>query len=382
MSQRFKIAAYVYPQALRMPTGVSMLTLNMVKVLAKNRAAELSLLASADELDSGGKMPAELGLDGIPVISLPWKRAFREALWLGTSLPTIEQYIPKDSWVYCSMETYVPARRCKRIVTVHHLEPQLRASLLSRKGMRARTSAWRLRKAVSTADLLVAQSTFTKTQVMDEFDIPDAKIQVVGSGVDDELFAMPVGGATSCGASAYGPYIISAGAFQPRKGTDYLFAMARELQRRGSPLKIVCPFGLRGLPPFTDEVKALPNVVALDYISREELLNLIRGAVCMVIPSRLEGFGLTAIESMALGTPVVAANNTALPETLGGAGVLLDPTDALALANAAEKLFKDQVHRAHLAALGRRRAEDFTWTRCMERLLAGIAQAQRGIIAG
>ena len=106
------------------------------------------------------------------------------------------------------------------------------------------------------------------------------------------------------------------------------------LQRRGSPLKVVCPFGLRGLPPFVDEVKSLPNVIPLNYVSREELVSLIRAAVCMVIPSRLEGFGLTAAESMALGTPVIASNNSALPETLGGAGILVDPSDAPALADA------------------------------------------------
>ena len=120
----------------------------------------------------------------------------------------------------------------------------------------------------------------------------------------------------------------------------------------------------------------MPNIVALDYVSRSELLNLIRGAVCMVIPSRLEGFGVTAVESMALGIPMVASNKSALPETIGEAGILIDPADTVALANAVEGLFMDQGHRANLIALGRRRVVNFTWTQCMERLLAGIAKIQ------
>lgn len=372
MSQKLKIAAYVYPDALRNPTGVSMLTLNMVKMLAGNPQVQLTLLASESELDSGRQMPAELGIGDIPVVPLPWKRATRETLWLATNLPSIDRYVSADSWLYCSMENYVPARRCKRIVTVHHLEPMRSAPLWTKRGFRERTRAWRLRKAITTADLIVVQSSFTGNQVHEQYGIARERMAVVGSGVDDSLLMPASETGAGNNAARYAPYVISAGAFQLRKGTDYLFAMARELQRRGSPLKIVCPFGSRGLAPFVDDVKTLPNVVALDYISRDELLELIRGAICMVIPSRLEGFGLTAIESMALGTPVVASNNSALPETLGGAGVLVDPTDATALADAVEKLFKNGEYRNSLVARGNERVKNFTWMKCMERLVVNL----------
>jgi glycosyltransferase involved in cell wall biosynthesis len=372
MSAKYKIAAAIYPHGLVNPTGVGMLTLNMTLTLARNPDIELKLLTSACELNNSGMLPEKHPLHGIPAIGLPWRREMREGCWLALNHPLIDRYLPADWWVYNSMETYVPARRCRRIVTVHHIETPPPASLVSITGLRQRLAACRLHKAVVTADLIVAQSAFTAREIMAQYRVPEARLAVVGSGVDNELFTAPVGAALH-GAKDYAPYIISAGAFQPRKGTDYLFAMARELQRRGSPLKIICPFGLRGIPPFTNEVKMLPNVVALDYITREELVELIRGAVCMVIPSRLEGFGLTAIESMALGTPVIASNNSALPETLGGAGILVDPVDKSSLADAAEKILKDQEHRAKLAALGLRRAREFTWTKCMERLLDGIA---------
>lgn len=372
LNQPLKIAACVYPSALVKPTGVGMLTLNMTLALASNPNVELQLLTSSSELNGSGMLPKEHPLHGIPAIGLPWSRETREGCWLAFDRPSIDRYLPAGWWIYNSMETYVPSRRCKRIVTVHHIETSSSDLPFSRAGLRQRLAAFRLRKAIRTADLVVAQSTFTAHEIMTQYGVPEARIAVVGSGVDESLFAQARDDSATPTSSPYAPYVVSVGAFQLRKGTDYLFAMARELQRIGSPLKIVCPFGLRGLPPFTEEVKSLPNVVALDYVSRTELLNLIRGAVCMAIPSRLEGFGLTAIESMALGTPVVASNNSALPETLGDAGVLVDPVDTSALANAVEGLRIDPVQRAHLVALGRRRAQDFTWTRCMERLLNGI----------
>ena len=375
MSVKYKIAAYIYPRALKMPTGVSMLTLNMVRVLARNPEVELRLLAGADELEPDGTLPPELKFDGIPVVPLPWHRGTREAVWLASNWPPVDRYLPEDFWVYSTMETYVPARRCRRIITVHHLEPRVKAAPFSGPALRQWRQDFRLRKAIRTADLIVAQSTFTRDAVVREFSAPMERMQVVGSGVDDELLEAPPRSVSS-EIAKFGSYVISPGAFQFRKGTDYLFAMARELQRRGSPLKIVCPFGLCGLPPFIDEVNKLPNLVALDYISRGELLDLIRGAVCMVIPSRLEGFGLTAIESMALGTPVIASNNSALPETLGGAGIIVDPTNALVLADAAEQILKDPENRANLIRLGHRRAAEFTWSRRMEILLQAIGRAR------
>jgi glycosyltransferase involved in cell wall biosynthesis len=113
-------------------------------------------------------------------------------------------------------------------------------------------------------------------------------------------------------------------------------------------------------------------MVVLDYMSREDLLSCIRNAVCMVISSRLEGFGLTAVESMALATPVVASDNSALPETLNGAGILVDPTSATAVADAVERIFHCSDVRVAMAAAGLKRARDFTWTKCMERLLSAV----------
>lgn len=371
MKSSIRIAAYVYPEGLRTLTGVSMLTLNMVRQLSECPGVDLRLLAPADELDRQGRIPGELNLNGIPVISLPWRRSLREGLWLTMNAPTIDRYLPADCWVYCTRETFIPARHCKRIVTVHHLEPVLDTVALSRRRVTQFGQNLRLRKALTTADLVVAQSTFTKTEVTQRFPVPSSRIEVVGSGVSNKLLAQ--------GASDWRPevtnlepYVISAGAFHPRKGTDYLFAMARELARRDSLLRIVCPYGSEGVPSLVREAKTLSNLVVLDHVSREDLVILIRNAVCMVIPSRLEGFGLTAVESMALATPVVASDNSALPETLGGAGILVDPSNAVALADAVERVFRNPEQGHSMVSAGLKRAEYFTWQKCGERLLAAI----------
>jgi glycosyltransferase involved in cell wall biosynthesis len=89
------------------------------------------------------------------------------------------------------------------------------------------------------------------------------------------------------------------------------------------------------------------------------LPGLYAGARAFVLPSLYEGFGLTCLEAMACGTPVVAARAGALPETCGGAARLVDPHDPDGIADAVERVLDDP----GLRAAGLRQAAQFTWER-------------------
>jgi glycosyltransferase involved in cell wall biosynthesis len=112
---------------------------------------------------------------------------------------------------------------------------------------------------------------------------------------------------------------------------------------------------------------------------RPEAVRLIAGADLLVVPSLRppglygggEGFGLVAAEGMAVGTPVVAYDVPALPDTLGGCGRLVPEGDHAALAAAIEALLEDEAERSRMAACGRARAEQFS----LERAVAGLAEA-------
>jgi glycosyltransferase involved in cell wall biosynthesis len=365
-----KIASYVYPSALVEPGGLGMLTLHMTRALAQNSEIALKLLISRSDLPADGMLGPSHPLGDVPCVGLPWKRRTREACWLLFNRPLIDRYLPPGTWIYNSSEpAYVPSRYCPRIVTVHHLEPSSR-----------RLKKLRFRKAIQSAELLVAQSSFTRDQVAREYGLSHDRIVVVGSGVERRLIEE---GEKELPAVPYPqPYIIAVGALLKRKGGDYLLNIARELDRRGVNLKIICSGGLRGRPDLVEEGRGLPALVQLDYVSRAELNNLIRGAVCMVIPSRLEGFGLTAIEAMALGTPIIASDNSALPETLAGSGVLVDPANAVQIVDEALRFQKDLNHRADYVERGKRRILYFTWEACMGRLLDGIRKREEEIKHG
>ncbi len=88
---------------------------------------------------------------------------------------------------------------------------------------------------------------------------------------------------------------------------------------------------------------------------------LYSAAELFVFPSLYEGFGLPVLEAMACGTPVVTSNTSSLPEVVGEAGIMVEPRDVRALAQAMEQALTDELLWAEMRAKGLERAKRFTW---------------------
>jgi glycosyltransferase involved in cell wall biosynthesis len=172
---------------------------------------------------------------------------------------------------------------------------------------------------------------------------------VVAGGVDERFRP---------GAGREGrPYVLCVASHTARKNLGALVPAAQALAREG--VELVVAGGHR--PQFAAE-SGLTGLRLLGHVPDDELPALYAGAEAFVLPSRYEGFGLPVLEAMASGTPVVAANTTALPETCGGAARLAEP-EPEALRDALTGLLADAGERARLRALGLARAREFTWER-------------------
>jgi glycosyltransferase involved in cell wall biosynthesis len=102
---------------------------------------------------------------------------------------------------------------------------------------------------------------------------------------------------------------------------------------------------------------------------------VVRAATALVYPSIFEGFGLPPLEAMAVGTPVLASNAAALPETLGDAALMVDPFDVAAMAAALIALATDAELRDKLRERGLRHAAQFTPRRCGQAAMAAFRVA-------
>jgi glycosyltransferase involved in cell wall biosynthesis len=113
------------------------------------------------------------------------------------------------------------------------------------------------------------------------------------------------------------------------------------------------------------------------YVSNQRRAELYAGASLLVLPSLDEGFGLPALEAMALGVPVVASSRGALPEVLGDCGILIDPANVRDLADALEAVTTDPDLAARLRDAGIARAGRFNWPASARALVGAYAHALR-----
>lgn len=162
------------------------------------------------------------------------------------------------------------------------------------------------------------------------------------------------------------PYVLAVGTLEPRKNLPTLLrAFAKIKDQIEHQLVLVGPEGwLTGELKSTLEELGLGDRVRLTgFVSDEELGGWFSGADLYVFPSHYEGFGLPAIEAMRCGAPVLASDNSAFPEVVGEAGVLIPADDVDAWAESIRDLLRDETRRLHLRDLGFARADAFSWDR-------------------
>lgn len=191
-----------------------------------------------------------------------------------------------------------------------------------------------------------------------------------------QLFDLPAGG-----------YFLFFGAIEPKKNVGRLLEAYLSLATE-TPLVLVGAGGwgsgdaLRLLG--ADNGKPLPSadrIRKVDYLPRTHLVELIRGARGVLFPSLYEGFGLPALEALALGAPLLTSNAASLPEVAGDAALTVDPYDVAAIAAGIARLDRDDGLRGRLAAAGPKRAGNFSGPRYATAIehLYGLALDRAGV---
>ena len=213
-------------------------------------------------------------------------------------------------------------------------------------------------------------SEFSAGEIVDLLHVSPERITVVPGGVDERFRPEADADGARAALGLQRPYVLTVASATARKNLAALAPAADRLRQRG--VDLVVAGGDR--PQFRDE----PTTGALRRVGPvpdEHLPGLYAGAAAFVLPSLYEGFGLTCLEAMAAGTPVLASDRGALPETCGDGALFVDPTDSAAIAVGIERLLDDQGLCQTLREAGRIRAAGFTWpaaAQAIDALLAGL----------
>lgn len=221
-------------------------------------------------------------------------------------------------------------------------------------------------RAVQEARMVIVPCDFVRLGVLDRFHPDPSRIQIVPWGVSSTEVDPAVIEATRLRYGLPKRWFIYPAITYPHKNHLTLIRAFAKVVSTQSDVGLVLTSRMAGAEPqLRDEVRRLGlegQVLRTGRVSRDDLMALLAGAVAMPFPSRYEGFGLPVLEAMAVSTPVIAANVTALPEAVADAGLLVDPDDPDAWAVAMEQLL-DPTERERLVAAGRRRAAELPWAR-------------------
>lgn len=246
------------------------------------------------------------------------------------------------------------------VVTVHDLNFLVRPETVSTwNRLYSRAT---VRRVVSSADRVIAVSRSTADDLDHLLGVDGSRVRVVPNGVDDSFLHEPPGALPAAAAEA--PYVLFVGTPEPRKNLPRLVEAVERLRAAGRPERLVIAGGEGwGMT----RPRSAGSVVALGRVRDDELRALYANALCLVLPSLHEGFGLPALEAMATECPVVAARSGALPEVCGDAAVMVDPLSVASIANGIVAAIEDA---ERLRVAGRARALAHDWTASAARAVA------------
>jgi glycosyltransferase involved in cell wall biosynthesis len=266
--------------------------------------------------------------------------------------------------------------RCPRVATVLDLAYyDFGDQFTWTRRTQARLGTWMvLRQAAH----LMSISEATKTDLITRFGYDPGRVTVAPLGVAADF--LPKAGAAAAVLRAKfdlpDRYILFVGRIQPRKNIARLVHAFERLLARcpGLPHHLVVAGHTGWLyDEIFQAVEKSPvkeRIQFLGYVHHEhEMPTVIAGADALALVSLWEGFGLPLVEAMQCGTAVLTADCSSMPEVVGDAGVIVDPTDVEAISDALERLVTDDAWRAKLETRGRERARCFTWPAAAQRTL-------------
>ena len=356
--------------------GIGTYIRNLLRQLARiDRETDYVLLSPETDLD----IAAHLGPNFRTVLEPSPNYSLREQI----HVPLVLRRERPDVY-HAPHYVLPPAVPCRSVVTIHDCIHLMFPQYLPNKAAYAyaRASMW---AAVKRSTCILTVSEASKRDILHFFNVAPEKIVVAYNAIDDHFWLTPPEEEVARVRERYQldhQFVLYVGNIKPHKNLVRLIEAFAELRRTGpDELKLLI---------IGDEISKLPalrravhshklhkHVRFLGYVSDGTLRILYRLAALFVFPSLYEGFGLPPLEAMASGTPVVASNQSSLPEVTGDAAVLVDPYDVDALVDGMRRVLTDPVLAADLRQRGPARAREFSWANSAEKTRAVYEQVGR-----
>lgn len=263
------------------------------------------------------------------------------------------------------------------VVTCHDLINFLQPENISDQARLAflSTAIWKYAvKGICQADHIVAVSQHTAKDVTHLLGVPAADLTPVPNGVDpafrpfsiEEIAAIrqryQISSEQFC--------LIHVGSNHPRKNVLAVLkvlAQLRNQEKKVCLIKAGAAFS-QAQTAFIEAHGLSSAIIHLNKPAKESLVELYNAADALLSPSLYEGFGITLLEAMACGTPIITSNVTSLPEVVGAAGIMVNPRCVEEIVQAVSQLMQSNDDRQQLIEKGRARVKTFTWENTAEQV--------------
>ena len=324
---------------------------------------------------ASGRAPMELGelADRLPVrrVPVPTRLLYKSWEWFG--MPAMERFLGAVDVYHATNYFLPPTRRARRVVTIHDLAflavPELCSPSIVGPFARG------IGRFATGADAIMAYSESTKADIVTYLEVSPERVTVAPMAVDEGFQPMEREEAELLVKERFGvepPFLLFVSTLEPRKNVVGLIEAFKHLvDEIPHNLVLVGSVGWNAEPIL--EAMAHPSVkdriIRPGFVKHLELPAFYCAADAFVFPTHYEGFGLPLLEALTCGCPVVAADNSSVPEVTGGAALLTSSHDTEAVADNVRRILHDQDLRESLIARGKEHAAGFSWRACATRTL-------------
>jgi glycosyltransferase involved in cell wall biosynthesis len=293
-------------------------------------------------------------------------------LWTKIALPLHLNFFNKHLDLFYSPSHYSPLNSpAPTMPTIHDIGYLKYQDQFTKKDLYQLIN-W-TESSLKSAKHIVAVSKFTKDELINTYQIPSDKISIIYNGVGS-----PPNISTDSSAKTLlkfkirKPYFLAVGTLKPNKNYPFLIeAFSIFIKKHPDFLLVIA--GKKGwlfeeIDTIIKKLDLSNQIIFTDYISEADKWILYKNALSLVIPSTYEGFGIPAIESQKVGTPVIASDIPSLREVLHDSALYINPEDIPSLVTAFEKIL-DKKFRQNLISQSSKQADKFTWDNSAKNLI-------------
>lgn len=302
-------------------------------------------------------------------------RRLLKMLWK-YDLPYFATLLPKAD-IYHSLHIQIPpSNQLKKILTVHDCRFLALPNFYPKKEVK--NYSYLMNLSLKRADLIVAVSNHTRLEILKHFSISEDRIRVILNGFRPYH---PAGNKHEKRVQDFiinnklpKDYLIYIGVLDARKNLENLINALFNLKKeeKDCPDLVIAGISINEWyksTQYKDAAKKnlLSNIHIVGTVEKDVLYGILEKALALCYPSLYEGFGFPPLEAMSQRVPVLAGNNSSIPEVTGNAACLVDVLSVEDMVNGLRKIIFNNGYRQKLIEKGLMQVQKFSWPKAAEK---------------